>query len=105
MKSFPTILNVNNKDKFSELNYNRILCYLRRELYEHIIREEETNYFELDKFQKKYSLELKNREKMGETVMSELCKIGWKCKLSFGGTGLFIYSSENPPTNCWEDGL
>ena len=36
-------------------------------------------------------------------VIPELEKNGWKCKTSFGGTGLFIYSSENPPPNCFED--
>jgi hypothetical protein len=31
----------------------------------------------------------------------ELTQLGWKCKLSYGDTALFIYTSENPPAGCW----
>ena len=106
MKEFPSTLNVKSKNKFSSYYYNRQLCYLRRNIFEHIISKDENSYFELDKFSRNY---LDNNTelitKMTDTVINELEKLGWKCKTSFGGTGLFIYSTENPPPSCFEDGL
>lgn len=106
MKEFNNKINVSNKDKFKLYHYERILCYMRRDIFEHVIREEENFYFELDIFFKKYKIKDDiSMEKMTSTVISELEDQGWKCKTSFGGTGLFIYSSENPPENCFEDGF
>lgn len=106
MKNFPERLNVNNKQNFSKYNYTRNLCYLRKQIYELIIKENENDYFELDKFARNY---LKNNMtimlEMTEKIRQELKELGWNTKLSYGGTGLFIYSTENPPTNCYEDGF
>lgn len=102
MKEFPNCLNVKNKGNFHQLHYDRTLCYLRRVLYEHIIREDENSYFEFEKFGKKYKLKSEDLQKMVQTVIEELKKIGWKCKKSFGDTGLFIYSTEKPPPSCWD---
>ena len=102
MKEFPKILSVSNKEKFSELFYIRMKCYLRKEIYEHMISHQESEYFSLDDFSGK----LNNQEsltKMVKEIQEELKILGWKSKDSFGGTGLFIYSSENPPTNCWQE--
>jgi hypothetical protein len=104
MKSFPSKLKVENKASFKDLNYERNKCYLRRDIYEHIISHEEKEYYSLDDFNQK----IKNMsivQKMVEELIPELESLGWKCKLSFGGTGLFIYSTDLPPSNCWEDVL
>jgi len=101
MIEFPSMLNVNNKDSFQEIYYNRVLCYVRRDIYEHIISQDENNYFDLEKFQHKYKLTVDNRDTIATTIIQELENIGWKCKKSFGDTALFIYSSENPPKSCW----
>ena len=103
MKEFPEILHVNNKNKFEDIYNNRMISYLRQKIYEHIIREDENNYFDLDNFRQTYKI--KNIEKMTSVVIHELHSLGWKCKFSFGGTALFIYSSDNPPSSCWDDGL
>ena len=34
MKEFPPILSTRHINKFTEIYYNRVLCYLRRDLYE-----------------------------------------------------------------------
>jgi hypothetical protein len=106
MKEFPNRLNVNNKNEFEKFNYDRNLCYLRRNIFEHIISKDENSYFELDKFSFNY---LNNNNflllKMKDTIISELENLGWKCKTSFGDTGLFIYSTEDIPPSCFEDGL
>jgi len=37
-----------------------------------------------------------------ESIVADLVdNLGWKCKLSFSDTGLFVYSTENPPPSCW----
>jgi hypothetical protein len=109
MKEFPNILNVKNKESFHEIHYNRVLCYLRKSIYEHIISHDENNYFDLEKFGRLYFKNQKNREELinnlSITVQKELEKLGWKCKCSFMGTALFIYSSDKPPASCWDDGL
>lgn len=106
MKNFSDKLNISNKHNFQSLHYERTLCYLRRDIFEHVIKEDENSYFELDKFSRNYlNNNTKLITKMTETVISELEKLGWKCKTSFGGTGLFIYSTKNPPPSCFEDCL
>ena len=34
-------------------------------------------------------------------LIPELLNLGWNCKLGYGDTGLFIYSTINPPSNWW----
>jgi hypothetical protein len=102
MKEFPDSLKPKNIANFSKLNHDRLKCYLRRDLYEHIISHEEKDYFSLDEFNKRVN-NMNLTKQLVKEVIPELEKNGWKCKTSFGGTGLFIYSSENPPPNCFED--
>ena len=109
MKKLPIILDVKNKDMFCDIYYNRVLCYLRKDVYEHVISNDENSFFDIEKFarlyynNKNYNNDL--RQKLTTNIKTELEKLGWKCKLSFGGTALFIYSSDNPPPSCWDDGL
>jgi len=102
MKEFPAFLNPKNKDSFSKLNYDRLKCYFRRDLYEHIISHEEKDYFSLDDFNKRAN-DMAITKQLCREIIPELEKLGWKCKTSFGGTGLFVYSTESPPPNCFED--
>ncbi len=106
MREFPDSLNVKEKDKFPNIYNNRVLCYLRKSIYEHVISQDENSYFDLEKFVRTYYKDSKDIEKLQvNLVIQELEEIGWKCKLSFGGTALFIYSTLNPPSSCWDDGL
>lgn len=103
MKSFPTNLKPENKEKFSVYKYNRILCYLRKEITELILEGDENNYFEIDKFQKLYMLKNDEVKRMIENVSKDLETLGWKVKTSFAGTGLFVYSTPDPPPSCHDD--
>lgn len=102
MKEFPGFLRPKNKNNFSKLNRERVKCYLRRDIYEHIIMHEEKDYFSLDEFNKKVN-NIELTKQLVKEIIAELESLEWKCKTSFGGTGLFIYSTENPPLNCFED--
>ena len=104
MKQFPSNLHADNKDNFPKINYARIKAYLRRDLYDHIISREEKDYFELDRFNKERLNNLDILNKMVKEIRGELTKLGWATQLSYGGTGLFVYSGE-PPANCFPDGF
>ena len=106
MKEFPKCLNVKNKNIFDKLFYDRELCYFRRDIFEHILKEDENTFFDLDKFcRNKLKNQKKVMDRMTETIIKELEKLGWNCKTSFNRTGLFIYSTEDPPPSCYPDGL
>jgi hypothetical protein len=109
MEELPIILYVKNKDIFSTLFYNTVFCYLRKSVYEHIISKDENSFFDLEQFGKLYFNDNPNRvdliTKLSTEIQLELKELGWNCKLSFGGTALFIYSTDNPPPSCWDDGL
>ena len=100
MKQFPKSLRVENKEKFKDIFLFRKKCYLRKELYEHIISHKESEYFALDAFFS--SLNKDDAKEILSTLIEELKELGWNCKTSFGGTGLFIYSND-PPSNCWPE--
>jgi hypothetical protein len=100
MKEFPPTLKTENKDNFAKINHERLKCYLRRDLYEHIISHTENEYFSLDDFNRRVGNMEKTNELIDELI-PELTNLGWKCQKAYGDTGLFIYSTEKPPANCW----
>ena len=95
------VLKPENRKQFSKLSYNRLKCYLRRDVFEHMLNNEEKDCFYLDEFIKRVNNEEK-MTKIVDEIIPELETLGWKCKKSFGNTGLFIYSTENPPASCLE---
>jgi hypothetical protein len=108
MNNFPTEIDIRSKkldqekysSNFGDHNHARITNLLRKEIYEHLIsREDENDYFDLDIFSKRHSyLDCK---KNVDLVCDELKELGWKIQLSFGDTGLFIFSTEEKPKSCW----
>lgn len=107
MNKFPDILNVNNKDDFFGVFSIICLSTLRQDIYKHVIKEDENTYFDIDVWKAINGLKNKKYKVMVENsilnVINELNILGWKCKTSFGGTGLFIYSSEKPPASCYDE--
>jgi hypothetical protein len=103
MKSFPQEINVKNLHNFAKINNDRIINIIRNEIYETLIkRKSENEYIDLDKLSKDYCYNNMNTiSKIITDISEELHQLGWKTKLSFGDTGLFIYSTEDPPTSCW----
>ena len=105
MKEFPSRLKPENKDKFYIYRFERNLTYLRKQIYELVLFGNENSYFELDNFAHSNKISNKDIEKMCNSITEELKKLGWKTQTSFGGTGLFIYSTQEPPPSCYEDEL
>ena len=85
--------------------------YFSRKLAKHIkhfllARRNETEFFDIDAWRIK--VELTNFETLKiavKRVVTGLETHGWKCALSYGDTGLFIYSTEKPPPTYHGDGL
>jgi hypothetical protein len=101
MDKFPFEINATNKDSFKKIQHDKIIRHLRTKIYDHIISCNENNYFDLDKFNTTYTKNMDSLQEMIIIITKELEKLGWKCKLSFGDTGMFIYSSDKPPPSCW----
>jgi transcriptional antiterminator len=103
MKEFSKKLEVNNKNTFHKYRFERNLAYLRREITENMLLGNEEDYFDLENFRNKFNISKEDLSNMVEIVKKELEKLNWNTKLSFGSTALFIYSSEDPPSNCYPD--
>lgn len=104
MKKFPSKFSPKNKEKFPEIWHNRVKCYMRRDIFEHVLSHTEDEYFSLDMFDKKINDEksdMKLVKEICEELIPEIRQTGWNCTLAFGGSGLFIHSTEKPPKNCW----
>lgn len=100
MNVFPDTLKPSNISQNKEsLKREHLLGEVRTSIYTLLVkRDSEKEYFDLT--------ELKRVEKSDEiikTLISELVELGWKCDTSYGGTGLFIYSTEDRPENCYPD--
>lgn len=103
MNSFPSHIHANNQASFQDINYERLLDLFRQEVYELLLKRKDDNeYIDLDNFAARhFNRKLTTVMKISEQICSELNTIGWNTKLSFGDTGLFIYSTDNPPRSCW----
>jgi hypothetical protein len=103
MKEFPKILIPKNKHRFHEYLYERNLAYMRRDIYELVIRGDENSYFVIDNFARKHQINNHDIKSMTLTVMKELKSLGWNVKTSFADCGLFIYSTDEVPVSCYDD--
>lgn len=105
MKEFSNDISVTNQHNFSHLFFQRMLCYLRRDIYEHILKNDESDYFDIDIWcRNRLKNDTETMKKMIDVIVNELSQKGWTCKITFGSSALFIFA-KNPPVNYFEDGL
>ena len=101
MLNFPNEISPVNNVNFKNLNKDRLLSSLRKDIYNLIIsRKDENEYYELDIFEMTYSCKEYMNELIRQIII-DLNELGWKTQVSFGDTGLFIYSTDEPPRSCW----
>ncbi len=101
MKEFPDRMSIKNVKLFNTFNYDRVKQYMRKEIYEFVLnRAKEDEYFALTNFNTQYLNNLQICKNMVKELIPEIEQLGWKCKLGFGETGLFIYEKE-VPQNCF----
>ena len=92
---FVSKIDVQKQKLFPQFKREMALSKLRDEIFMFLIsRENESDYFDLNSVNH-ISLD------MVSDIRTELKEAGWKTELSFGDTGLFIYSTETKPPNCW----
>ena len=103
MNNLPDILHIKNKDNFPNLKNERVKRLLNEDVFLFLIeRESENDYYDLDKFCIQYlDRNMKKMQELMSDILTQLEKLGWKCKYSYNETGLFIYSTNNPPVSCW----
>jgi hypothetical protein len=103
MNSFPLVLNPENKENFKNLWIENISNLIRQDIYLFITgRKDENDYVDLDKYFNLYNSYGKvTVSNIIYNIIQELNNLNWKTKLSFGDTGLFIYSTEELPKSCW----
>ncbi len=104
METFPDWLNPTETENIRGKNVERIAGLLRKAICEHISqRPSEEDYFDVESFRTGTQTGMKRDDfyKLLNPVAKELRELGWKTKMSFGNTGLFVYSTEEPPSTCW----
>ena len=103
MKSFPDKLRPQNRSLFNDYLFNRELCKLRQKVVDFLYSQEkggfdlrsnssdgQYNYSHID-------------DKLISSIRNELHTLGWKTKLAYGDTVLFIYDNENELPSTVDD--
>jgi NAD-specific glutamate dehydrogenase len=100
MQEFPKSLSSENTLQFSDLLKDYYLQQMRQDIYIHILRNNQNDFFDIELFDRKYVKDIKVTDKFIEIMINELEQLGWKTFLGYGGTGLFIYDKEKP-ASAW----
>ena len=101
MEQFGLEIHVSNKDNFRDIKYNKLLVKLRKHIYNFILNREENSFFDIDIFNRKYVNNINIMDEMINKISIELNNLGWNTYIGFGGTGLYIYSSEQLPQGVY----
>lgn len=102
MESFTNDLNVINKDNLRDLWEEKTLRRLRKHIYNFMLeRTRENDFFDIDAFNRKYVRNINVADNLINRVVIELNNLGWKTHIGFGGTGLYIYSSDDLPSGVY----
>lgn len=101
MKSFPTKLVPQNKNKFSEYRFNRELCYLRRKIVEYMYSGDEKGFDLTTPLHNRMNNEYTINPLLIEKIRNELHSLGWETTLCYGNTVLYIYDKKNPPPELY----
>lgn len=101
MDKFTELVHSNNKNNFFEVKRNHYIRILREDIFRFLINGDENDFFDINKFNKTYLDDEKMCESIFSEIIQELEEMGWKYKICFGGTGIFFYTSENPPASAW----
>lgn len=103
MKEFPLRFTIKNSDFFPELLYERNIAYLRRDIYEHMLKNNKEESFDLKKFNEERVGDMDITRQMADTIIDEIIERGWECALAYGATCLYIYPPGEKPLSCGEE--
>lgn len=99
MKKFPEHLKPENRHKFPDILKERNLCYLREEVYNYILTNNERDFVDIQNLFRQKDIEIKpsDIEEMANIMVEELQNLGWKTELIFNKKGLIVYTGDNVP--------
>ena len=102
MDNFTTeMFNVKNKNEFSTMLFTLNLDKLKTSVFEFLLRRKsEEEFYDLESFTNHNGCG-GGMKTMIEVVSHDLKELGWNLQIAFGGTGLYIYSTPEPPSTCW----
>lgn len=104
MKDFPNFLTPENSKNFKTMLYERNLAYLRRDIYEHILKNNKETPFDVDSFNNSKVNDKDIIKQMIDKIAEELTTLNWSTLLAYGNSSLYIYpKNEEPPVSCGEE--
>lgn len=96
-----TDLDVSNKQNFAVLRRKDLKEKMRKHVRTMMLEGNESDFFDLDQFNRQYVKDSSLATELLQEITAELHELGWKTFLGFGGTGLYIYSSEELPPGAY----
>lgn len=94
-------LYVSNKSNFASIRREELKSKMRKHIRNMMLEGNESDFFDLDHFNRNYVKDTS----LASVLMSEICEeldaLGWKTFLGFGGTGLYVYSSDELPPGAY----
>ena len=97
MNAFPETLVPSNRENFRITKRNKIKCMLREEIYDTILDNNPESFYDISSFKYFTDTEL---HIIVKELLTELTELGWETEISYGDTGLFVYTGDRP-NNCW----
>jgi len=101
MSGLDECLDVKNKDGFKNLLREEHMMIMEREIRYFMLKGKESDFYDLDKFNRQYIKNMEETHSMVKTVQEKLKNLGWNTYLGFGDTGLYIYSTEEKPYGAY----
>lgn len=93
-------ISVDNKENFPNILMDYYRDKLRKHLRVYVLKQNKDDYFDIQKFRKRYDLSVEEMETLLSAVVEEFQELGWKWHLCYGGTGLYLYI-DNLPDSMW----
>lgn len=96
-----TRFHVSNKDNFDRLLEDDNLSLLRREICRHMLKGNENDFFDITEFNRAHVGNMNRTNDLVNRIITELHNLGWNTFIGFGGTGLYIYSTDELPQGAY----
>lgn len=94
-------LDVSNKANFANMRRKFLKEKMRKHIRGMMLEGNESDFFDLDNFNRKYVKDTALASELVQEISEELQELGWKTFLGFGGTGLYVYSTEDLPPGAY----
>lgn len=92
---------VNNKENFASIRRVQLKDKMRKHIQQMMLSGNESDFFDCDQFSRTYVYDTKLTSEIMEELRDEFHLLGWKTFVGFGGTGLYVYSSEELPPGAY----